>query len=121
MTALDPRGVATLSRTTLASLALASTPAAAADEMLNCDPPENLDPLFALLDSLTQLAFIGGVGLATLGFTVAGLFLMLPGQDNTRRGKLVAKNVFLGTVLLMSANMIVGFLVSQLGGVVCGS
>lgn len=114
-----PQRVATLFITTAALLALASSPATAALEALNCEPPENLDPLFALLDSLTQLAFLGGIGLATLGFTAAALFLMLPGQDNTRRGKLVAKNVFLGAVLLMSANMIVGFLVSQLGGVVC--
>ena len=32
---------------------------------------------------------------------------MLPGQDNSRRGKLVGKNVFIGAVLLLSAQLIV--------------
>jgi hypothetical protein len=78
-----------------------------------------MEPLFTLLHSITELAFIGGIGLATFGFSVAGLLYIVPGQDYTRLGKKVAKNVLIGTVLLMSANMIVGFLISQLGGVIC--
>ena len=84
-----------------------------------CSTPSSFEPLLGLLDSLVELAFIGGIGLGTLGFLVAGLFLMLPGQDNSRRGKLVAKNVFIGAVLLLSAQLIVDFLVSQLGATLC--
>ena len=84
-----------------------------------CEIPESFDPLLGLLESLTQLAFIGGIGLGTFGFLVAALYLMLPGQDNTRRGKVVAKNVFIGSVLLMSAQMIVDFLVNELGTTLC--
>lgn len=87
---------------------------------LECDIPSSFKPLIELLDSLTELAFLAGVGIGVLGFLVAGLFLMLPGQDNSRRGKLVAKNVFIGAILLLSAQMIVDFLVVQLGeGVLC--
>lgn len=100
-------------------LAVAVQPAAAAHDSLSCEVPADLEPLFGLLDTLTQLAFVGGVGLATLGILTAAMFLMLPGQDNTRRGKSVAKNVMIGTVLLLSANMVVSFLVSQLGGAIC--
>lgn len=101
------------------TILLASTPAAAAHDSLDCETPSSFEPLLGLLDSLVELAFIGGIGLGTLGFLVAGLFLMLPGQDNSRRGKLVAKNVFIGAVLLLSAQLIVDFLVSQLGATLC--
>jgi hypothetical protein len=86
---------------------------------LPCEVPSNLEPLFALLDSITQIAFLGGVGLATLGFSIAGLLLIMPGEDNSRLGKKVAKNVLIGTVLLLSANMIVSFLVNELGTTIC--
>ena len=86
---------------------------------LDCDTPSSFEPLLGLLDSLVELAFIAGIGLGTLGFLVAALFLMLPGQDNSRRGKLVGKNVFIGSVLLLSAQLIVDFLVSQMGATLC--
>ena len=86
---------------------------------LPCSVPSNLEPLFALLDSITQIAFLGGVGLATLGFTSAGLLLIMPGQDYSRLGKTVAKNVLIGSILLLSANMIVSFLVNELGTTIC--
>jgi hypothetical protein len=43
----------------------------------------------------------------------------MPGEDNSRLGKKVAKNVLIGTVLLLSANMIVSFLVNELGTTIC--
>lgn len=92
---------------------------ASVQDSLDCETPSSFEPLLGLLDSLVELAFIGGIGLGTLGFLIAGLFLMLPGQDNSRRGKLVAKNVFIGAVLLLSAQLIVDFLVSQLGATLC--
>jgi hypothetical protein len=103
----------------IVALQLATTPAAAAHDNLPCEVPSNLEPLFALLDSITQIAFLGGVGLATLGFSIAGLLLIMPGEDNSRLGKKVAKNVLIGTVLLLSANMIVSFLVNELGTTIC--
>jgi len=105
------------------SLILVSTllaqPATAAHDSLECTPPESLSPLIDLLHSLGELAFLAGVAIGTLGFLIAGIFLMLPGEDWTRRGKAVAKNVFIGVVLLLSANMIVSYLISQMGGTIC--
>lgn len=86
----------------------------------DCQPPSEFEPLMGMLDSITQLAFLGGIGLATLGFAVAGILMMMPGEDNNRRGKAVAKNVLFGTIILLSSHLIVGFLVSQLNnGVFC--
>ncbi|WP_248896111.1 hypothetical protein [Haloplanus halobius] len=98
---------------------LFTTPATASHGTLNCSSSQAFEPLFQLLHSLTELAFLGGVGLATLGFTTAGILIIVPGQEYNRRGKQVAKSVLVGTVLLLSANMIVQFIINQLGGVVC--
>lgn len=93
--------------------------AAAVQDQLPCTVPDSLSPLFSLLDTFTQLAFLGGVGLATFGFSAAALLIIAPGEDYSRRGKLVAKSVLIGTLLLLSANMIVGFLVNELGVTIC--
>ncbi|WP_246057909.1 hypothetical protein [Halonotius terrestris] len=103
----------------LASVLLIVQPVAAAHSSLDCTPPDSLSPLINLLHSLGELAFLAGVSIGTIGFLTAGIFLMLPGEDWTRRGKGVAKNVFIGVVLLLSANMIVSYLVSQMGGAIC--
>jgi type IV secretory pathway VirB2 component (pilin) len=99
------------------------SPAAAAHNgtmsSTECSAPESLTPLMELLHSLGELAFLGGVSIGTLGFLFAGICLMLPGEDWNRRGRSVAKNVFIGVILLMSANMIVAYLISQMGGTFC--
>jgi type IV secretory pathway VirB2 component (pilin) len=111
------RGVVTLSLVLVSTL-LSVQPVAAAHDSLECTPPDALTPLVDLLHSLGELAFLAGVSIGTIGFLTAGIFLMLPGEDWTRRGKGVAKNVFIGVILLLSANMIVSYLVSQMG-VIC--
>ena len=73
--------------------------------------------MFNFLNSITELAFLGGVFLATLTFVVAGIAFIVPGQDYNRIGKTVAKNGFIGTVLLLSANMITTWIVSNFPGV----
>jgi len=101
-------------------LAVTVQPAAAAHDNLPCSVPPELLPLFELLHTLTDVAFLMGVGLATLGFTVAGILIAGPfGDDYTQHGKRTAKHVFIGTVLLLSAGMIVSFLTSQMGGTFC--
>lgn len=105
--------------TAVLSVLVLSTPAAASHDELPCEVPESLTPLFDLLDTIVQLAFLGGILLGTIGLLVAALYLMLPGEDTSRRGKQIAKHVLIGTVLLLSAQMIIGFLVSQLGTTVC--
>ncbi|NMI77030.1 hypothetical protein GLT92_01255 [Nanohaloarchaea archaeon] len=78
-----------------------------------------MDPLFTFLNSITELAFFAGIGLATLTFVVAGVCFILPGQDYNRIGKSVAKNGFIGAILLLSANMITSYLVTQFGAQIC--
>jgi type IV secretory pathway VirB2 component (pilin) len=112
------RRVATLSPALVSALLIAQ-PVAAAHGSLDCTPPDSLSPLINLLHSLGELAFLAGISIGTIGFLTAGIFLMLPGEDWTRRGKTVAKNVFIGVILLLSANMIVSYLVSQMGGAIC--
>lgn len=94
-------------------------PVTATPGSLECQPPESLMPLINLLDSLGELAFLAGVSIGTIGFLFAGISLMVPGEDWNRRGKKVAKNVFIGVILLLSANMIVSYLITQMGGTIC--
>jgi type IV secretory pathway VirB2 component (pilin) len=110
-----------IAKSLLSIIAVASiaSPAAASHDSLECSPPESLSPLIDLLHSLGELAFLAGVTIGTIGFLFAGICLMLPGQDWTRRGKDVSKNVFIGVILLLSANMIVSFLISEMGGTIC--
>jgi len=100
-------------------LLVGSVPVAAQEAAEECSVPPSLQPLLALLDTLSQLALLGGVGLATIGFSVAAILILLPGQDRARRGKQLAQNVFIGTVLLLSAEMVVSFLSSQVAGITC--
>jgi len=112
------RRVATLI-SVIASISITAQPAAASHGNLGCSPSQAFEPLFQLLHALTELAFLGGVLLATLGFLTAGILIIIPGQEYTRRGKQIAKSVLIGIVLLLSANMIVQFIINQLGSVVC--
>lgn len=88
-------------------------------ETLACNVPDAFEPLMSFLHTLTELALIAGIVVGTLGFVIAGLFYVLPGEDNTRRAKSTAKNTFIGVIILLSARMIMEFLVTQLGGTIC--
>lgn len=105
--------------TIAASLAIMSTPVAAAHGSTSCPSNSAFGPLFQLLHSLTELAFIAGVALATFGFAFAGISYIIPGEEWNRRGKQAAKNVLIGTIIMLSSNMVVSFLVRELGGVTC--
>jgi len=105
--------------TVVAVVTLFTTPAAATHDTLDCTVPADLVPLFNLLDTFTQLALLAGVTLGTLGLSIAGIMMLWPGQDMTRRGKDVAKHVIIGTIILLSAQAIVSFITSQLGTTLC--
>lgn len=95
-------------------------PAAGQSATENCTIPSSLQPLFDLLGTLETLAFVAGVSLGVVGLSVAGLMIAGPfGEDWVRRGKSVAKNTILGVIILASANMVVDFLISQLGPTFC--
>jgi len=102
------------------ALALLTNPVAAQSATSGCTIPPSLQPLFDLLSTLETLAFVAGVSLGVVGLSVAGLLIAGPwGQDSVRRGKQLAKNTILGVVILGSANMVVAFLISQLGPSFC--
>jgi hypothetical protein len=102
---------------TITAPASAQTNGTSVTSGLSCNPPTGLEPLFNFLNSITELAFLGGVFLATLTFVVAGIAFIWPGQDYNRLGKKIATNGFFGTVLLLSANMITSWIVSNFPGV----
>lgn len=107
----------------LASLALvltSSAPAAAAHGSVSCSTPSSLQPLFGLLHTLGTLAFTAGAGLGVLGLSIAGVMIAGPfGEDMVRRGKAVVKNTILGVIILLSARMVVDFLINQLAPSFC--
>lgn len=103
----------------VAVVLLFSTPAAASHGTLNCSLPGEIEPLLAFLDTIVQMLLFGGVSLGTLGLTLAGIMVIWPGQDMNRRGKDVAKHVIIGVVILLSAQMVMAFLVSELGSLAC--
>jgi len=80
-----------------------------------CQPPDSLAPLLSLIDSLTTLVFLSGVGIGVLGFSAAAVMFMVMGEEWTRRGKRLARHVFVGVILLLAAPMIVDYLVASLG------
>ena len=102
------------------ALSLISGPVAAQTATENCTIPSSLQPLFNLLNTLETLAFVAGVSVGVVGLSVAGLMIAGPfGEDWVRRGKMLTKNTILGVVILGSANMVVAFLISQLGPSFC--
>jgi hypothetical protein len=78
-----------------------------------------LVPLLEFVHTLSELAFIAGMAIASIGILVAAIGFMLPGQDYTRRAKQVLKNTLIGGVVLLSSNAILAFLTNQLGGSMC--
>jgi hypothetical protein len=92
---------------------------AAVHGSLPCSPPSEFEPLFQLLHTTGSLATAAGVALGAISIMVAGVLYAAPGQDNTQRGKGVAKNGILGVGILLSAGMVVAFLVNQLGASLC--
>lgn len=103
----------------VAGLLLTVQPAAAQTTPDGCTVPDSFTPLFNLLNTLAEIAFVAGLSIGLLGLLVAGTYMMLPGQDSNRKGKEIAKHVIFGTILLLSANMIMSFLTSQLGTALC--
>ena len=113
------RRLTTVATTGLLALTAFVAPVTASHDGIGCSTPGGLDPLLSFLHTLEQVAFLMGIGVGTIGFLVAGIYLMLPGQDPTRRGKEIAKNVFIGALLLFSAQAIMGFLIAQFGTTIC--
>lgn len=103
----------------LGAVVLFVNPAAASHDNLGCDPPEEFTPLLDFLHSVEELGVIFAVTILTLSVIAAGVFYMLPGEDNTRRAKLILKNGVLGMLIVFMAPMLSAFLISSFEGVFC--
>lgn len=87
--------------------------------MLPCEPPEDLSPLFDLLSGIIELLFLTGVGLGTLGFIVGGIYMMLPGDNASQKGKTVWKYTLFGVVLVLSSEMVMSYMIGVLSPGFC--
>lgn len=94
-------------------LALAVEPVAASHGSVDCTIADGIMPLFEFLHTLEQLLMVAGIGVGMIGFLIAAMYIMAPGEDATRRGKNIAKHVLIGVVLLLSAKMVMAFLITQ--------
>jgi len=96
-----------------------SQPAAAQSDTLPCEPPEGLSPLFNLLDGIIELLFITGVGVGTIGFILGGIYMMLPGDDSSQKGKSIWKYTLFGTLLVLSSQMVMEYMLEVLSPGFC--
>lgn len=104
---------------TLLSIWLVTGEAAALHKPQPCQIPPEFQPLMQLLHDLGSLATVAGIGLGALGIIVAGILIAAPDPNNTQRGKSVAKSSGIGVVLLLSAGMVIAFLVNSLPPTLC--
>ena len=100
----------------LAAILLAQ-PALAQPE--GCSVSSELQPVFDLLEAITQVTMMGGLTVAALGIAVGGILFMWPGQDNNRRAKSTITYTIIGTVIVLSSHAVVAFVTSQMGSTVC--
>lgn len=105
--------------TVTATLLLVTSPVAAQQQGGDCPIPSSLQPIFDLLQTIAELLLYGGIGLGVIGFSAAGILFLMPGGDNSRRGRMLAKNVFIGVVILVMAYGMTEFVATQLGARVC--
>lgn len=101
------------------ALLLSTGQAAALHKPQPCQIPPEFQPLMQLLHDLGSLATVAGIGLGALGIIVAGILIAAPDPNNTQRGKSVAKSSGIGVVLLLSAGMVIAFLINSLPPTLC--
>lgn len=89
-------------------------PGQTAVDTLGCDEPEEFEPLLNLIGSITELAYVLGIGLGVLSLLFAGLVMIWGSEETKRRVKKRVQNVLLGIVLILLANSIVVFLVRSM-------
>ena len=84
-----------------------------------CNPPADIQPVFDLLEAITEVTMMGGLTIAALGIAIGGVFFMWPGQDMNRRAKSIITYTIIGTVVILTAHAIVAFVTAQMAGPVC--
>ena len=103
--------------TAILGITAMSQPALAQPE--GCTVPADLQPVFDLLNAITQAAAAIGIVGATLGIVIAGIFYMWPGADMNRRAKSIILTTVGGVAIILLANAIISFVTTNIGNTVC--
>lgn len=110
-----PSRVATLAITTLGAIPAVSQPALAIHDSAPCPPDPTLEPLFSFIHDVTTLIMLLGLAFAVVGLSVSGIeYMWAVTLERKKRAKQHAQNVIIGVVILLSATMIVAFLMTRL-------
>lgn len=110
-----PPIVATLMLATIGGVLIFSQPALAIHDSASCPPDPTLEPLFTFVHEVTTVIMILGLAFAVLGLSLSGIEYMWANTlERKKRAKQRAQNVIIGVVILLSATMIVAFLMTRL-------
>lgn len=82
--------------------------------------PADFGRLFVFLDRIAHLLLFGGIAIATPMLLIGSILVIGPfGADGRRRGIQIIKYTLFGLILLLSAQLIVSWIVGQLAPVFC--
>ena len=90
-------------------------PAVSVFDVVPCEPAPQFQPLFSLIDSLTQLGVLIAVSAAVLSLTYAGLAYIFGTEDQIQRAKRRVRSVLIGVVIVLMANSVIVFFVVSIG------
>lgn len=80
----------------------------------SCPTPGGLEPFFEFMNNITLTVVLIGVGLGILALSVSGIQYMWGGIQTKERAKERVQRVILGLIILLSAQFVVAYLVTQL-------
>lgn len=95
-------------------LVLTAQPVAAIHDIVGCETPSELEPLFLFIHQVSVLLFaIGGI-LATVSLSYAGVMVLWGSEAAKRRAIERVKRVMLGVGLLWTSPFLIAFLLVPL-------
>jgi type IV secretory pathway VirB2 component (pilin) len=80
----------------------------------NCSIPEQMQPLFNLIETFVELGFLLGMLLAVGGLVYAGLLYIVGGPEGRQRSKQVAVMTIKGVLIILLAPTVVSMIITQL-------
>ncbi len=80
----------------------------------NCSIPEQMQPLFNLIETFVELGFLLGMLLAVGGLVYAGLLYIVGGPEARQRSKQVAVMTIKGVLIILLAPTVVSMIITQL-------
>lgn len=80
----------------------------------SCSIPEQMQPLFNLIETFVELGFLLGMLLAVGGLVYAGLLYIVGGPEGRQRSKQVAVMTIKGVLIILLAPTVVSMIITQL-------